>query len=102
MTEEECGRQPYDYEKSEDLLLNFDFGEGLFVCTDFEITARIPLPALRATLPPGGEWWGAKGFRLLGSLPKNIRQKLSNASIAAQPLSWYHVNIPAEYAYSTK
>ena len=53
VTEEECGRQPYDYEKSEDLLLNFDFGEGLFVCTDFEITARIPLPALRATLPPG-------------------------------------------------
>ena len=53
LTDEECGRQPYDSEKSEDLLLRFGLGGGLFVYTDFWLSAHIPHPALRATLPPG-------------------------------------------------
>ena len=40
-------------QKSEDLLLSFGLRGGLFVCTGFQFSARIPHPALRATLPPG-------------------------------------------------
>ena len=53
LTDEECGRKPYDYGKSADLLLCFDLEGGLLVCANFRVFARIPLPALRATLPPG-------------------------------------------------
>ena len=41
------------FRKFQDLLLNFDLGGGLFVCAAFRFYARIPLPALRATLSPG-------------------------------------------------
>ena len=36
------------------------------------------------------------------ALPKKYCQKLCSPPIAAQPVSCYHVIIPAEYAYSTK
>ena len=70
--------------KFEDLLLRFGLGGGLFLCADFRVFARIPLPTpFGGHLPPGGRNW----LRLYWAFFDNLRRpaaKMQQALCAYQ------------------